>query len=334
MAFRFAPAALIAALALGLLVACMGQRQQITPGLAGAGSERSEATPLVSGPLVYVAHVIGQESRATSVISIVSLKGSVVGEITGYGYTWGICLDGSGNLWALNYDRAHWYIDKFPRGATKASHEFLVSKQLSELDGCAVDPNSGDLAVLALTLDGGPVVLVWRGAHVGTPAQQYRAPFPLLDAAYDNAGNLFVTGWWGGSDWIFDMGELPKGGTKVTPVNLNKHTYQPGDVQWDGTYVVVSTRLERERYPRLYRVQVPPGPTGQRINGSVVQIVSLHGSSSADSGRMLFVLNSGSVIAPATYDGNHIWKWAYPAGGKAVGSVAKYDRINRIAISN
>jgi len=333
MGFRVTRVTLVATPALALLAGCASPPQeQIPSNLAPAGNERFASSSEVSGPLLYVAHVVGSASHQSSVISIVTLKGAPVANISGYGYTYGICSDRSGNIWATNYDRGHWYLDKFPRGATKASEEFLVSKELSQLDGCAVDPNSGDLAVLALNLDGGPVLLVWHGAHQGTPAQ-YPAPFPMLDAAYDNAGDLFVSGWGGGSDWIFDMGELPKGGTSITPIKLDKRTYQPGDVQWDGTYVVVSTRLASEPHPRVYRVQVPTGSTGQRINGRVVQIVLLHGSSPA-AGRLLFVLQSGTAMGTAAKDGDHVWTWAYPAGGNAIGSIAKYDGINALAISN
>jgi hypothetical protein len=301
-------------------------------GAPGAIPESAGPTPHVadshtSGPLLYVAHLHGRGSHSHSVISILSLRhDKVLATITDYGYVAGVCSDASGNVWVSNR-RHRWYVDEFARGGTKAIEELPTPRRWSNSTGCAVDPISGDLAVTGENIDGIPYVLIWNGARSGKPAT-YRVPFCPLNAAYDDGGNLFITGWGCDSDFFFEFGELAKGSSGVKRISLDKPVREPGSVQWDGTDVAVATRTNRHQHAaRLYRVQVS-GTTGK-----VVGAVQLHGLAGAGYSGLIFVLHDGDVIAPAGASGERIWVWPYPRGGKPTRSIATYESMNAIAIA-
>jgi hypothetical protein len=294
------------------------------PAGIGAGAQ-ARAPSDTDGPLLYVAHA-RRGNRAPHEISIWSLRqGRAIARITGYGYVTGVCTDTAGDVWVSSLRFGRWRVDKFARGGTKAVEELRAPGPRSYLGGCAVDPTSGDLAVVGANIDGGPQVLIWSGARKGKPAE-YPAPFQLFNAAYDDDGNLFLGGNYGGSFFLFEMGELVRGSSRVISIRLDKHTGIPGDVQWDGKYVVVDTTVDRHSV--LYRVQV----SGKK--GHVVQVVTLHGFCPFSYMTVHFVLRGRGVIGMAGKDGDRVWAWPYPGGGQPTRAIARYDRIDGLAISN
>lgn len=325
--FRFGHLALSLAAAVAIFAACGGRQAEIPPGTPDApGSAlQREARSSAGGPLLYVA-------RGHDTISIVSLRdGKAVAQITGYGYPTGICSDPAGNIWVPNYRSSsndHYHVDEFAHGGTKAIVELRAPNGV-QLAGCAVDPSSGDLVAVAYN-----TVLIWRGARKGKPVR-YSVDFAPLFAAYDNAGNLFITGWAGGSDWWFVMAELPNGSAKFRNIHLDKHIGEPGDVQWDGKYVVVSTAVSRRTgnpfgqfwVARLYRLQIS-GSTGH-----VEQIVEPRGLKESFRAGMLFALQGRSIIGLSGKRREDLGTWPYPAGGKATSSIAHYRKIHGLAIS-
>jgi hypothetical protein len=326
-AFRFVHHVLGVTVAVAILAGCSGWQQQIPATGAsaetGSGLRRNAMASHAGEPLLYVA-------RAHDAISILSLRDDkAVALIRGYGYAAGVCSDPLGNVWVTNYRHGRFYVDEFAHGGTKAIAH-LRAPNGSNLAGCAVDPISGDLAVVGYN-----TILVWSGARDGKPTR-YSVYFAPLFAAYDNAGNLFVTGWEGGSDWFFVMAELAKGSQKVTNIRLDRHAYEPGEVQWDGKYVVVATTVNRRtRNPfsnksvfRLYRLQV----SGK--SGHVVQVVQPQRLRNGDSETgVLFVLHDRTIIGVAGKKRESLLAWSYPLGGKAMGTIAHYRDIHALAIS-
>ncbi len=57
--------------------------------------------------------------------------------------------------------------------------------------------------------------------------------------AYDDKSNLFCDGLIAGYYQGFLFAELPKGGTALKSVSLSQTIGWPGNVQWDGKYIVV-----------------------------------------------------------------------------------------------
>jgi hypothetical protein len=323
MRFHFAGHTVAVSATVAVLAGCGGSQGPMPAVPAGAGAFGAPQIARVPsrGPLLYVAHVFGSGNLAHTVIAVLSLRQQkMVANITGYGYATGVCADASGNVWVPYYRHHNWYVDKFARDGTKPVAELRPPKA-SYLAGCAVDPGSGDLAVMD---NGKSAAVIWRGAREGKPAT-YAVPFSPLNAAYDGTGDLFVTGYAGDSDVLFEFGELTKGSGAVTSVTLDKPVGGPGAVQWDGMYAEVATNVNRNRLnskARVYRVQVS-GTTGK-----VVDVVRPQ-----DFYHTLFVLHDRAVIGLARRSGEQIWVWPYPGGGKPTQRLTGFDTVNAIAVS-
>jgi hypothetical protein len=300
-------------------------------GVPNSTGQNAAATRLssTSEPLLYVV-------RGEHDIEMLSLPGyKAAGEIRGFKYVAGICADAAGNVWVTNYRNDAYVVDKFAHGGTQPIAELRAPK-LYLLNGCAVDPVSGNLAVLAEDDYGNSWVLIWAGAK-GKPQQVHGLCCEAMYASYDNDENLYISGAPGGDDWWFEFGELAKSGSEVVGVKLDKKTLEPGAVQWDGTYVVVATSLYRRgrtmfrsRYtPRVYRLQV----VGTR--GRVAAVVKPDRlSGGGDPTGMLFTLYGNTVIGIAHNDGKRfLAAWAYPGGGPITTMIARYSDVRGLAVS-
>ncbi|MBV9263881.1 MAG: hypothetical protein JO324_06120 [Candidatus Eremiobacteraeota bacterium] len=315
----FARFALSIGTAAALLAGCGGSPPIDAP--TGFAAQRVAPAADAREPLLYVAH--------KSVVSIISLpQDKALTRITGYGYITGVCSDTSGNVWVPNLRRRHWYVDEFARGGTKAIKELRAPHRWASLGACAVDPSNGNLAVMGANIDGDNVALIWSGAGSGKPAM-YSVGFCAVGAAYDDASNLFITGWACGSTFNPYFGELAKGSGHTALIKIDKPPGVYGGVQWDGRYVAVAVAAKgKSAHSVLYRVKVS-GTTGEVVGTVKPQgfHVGFFGSSSG-----FFVLHDAAVIGTAG-NGALVWAWPYPTGGKPVKAIARYKGIIGIALS-
>jgi hypothetical protein len=323
-------------LSAAILTACGGAQNQVpasaTAGFAGAVAERGATPRDASGsePLLYVVHRVRRGTHWYPVVSILSLEqDKEVARITRYSIVGGICSDPSGNVWISGRLGSRWHIDEYPPGATTPTTGLNAHGVGS--GGCAVDPNSGDLAVVGTNIDGGWKVLIWPGARKGTPAE-YGAPLLPLFATYDNSGNLFISGPAGYSisEYYFALGELPKGSSTVQRITLDKPTGHWGAVQWDGTYLVVNT-TKRTHFDRsvIYRVQVS-GTKGEIV--AALRPQGFYGGIYPSSPA--FVLDDGSIIGIYGKHGEQLREWSYPSSGKPTPPIARYAVVTALALSN
>jgi hypothetical protein len=286
---------------------------------SGFAAQRVATATDAGDALLYVAH--------ESEVSIISLpQDKVLTRISGYGDITSVCSDASGNAWVPNLRHGRWYVDEFARGRTKEINELRAPRPWLLLGACAVDPSNGNLAVTGANIDGAYKVLIWSGARGGKPAM-YAVPFCAVGAAYDDADNLFLTGWACGSTFNPFFGELAKGSSQTSLIHLDRRTGVYGGVQWDGRYIAIAVAVRGNSV--LYRVQVS-GTTGKVVETVRPRgfFVGFFGSSSG-----FFVLHDQTVIGAAGKNGERVWAWPYPTGGKSVQSIAQYEGIHGIAIS-
>jgi hypothetical protein len=100
-----------------------------------------------------------------------------------------------------------------------------------EPNSCAVDPNTGNLAVTT-------------SEEIAVFTQGRRKPKLYSDnqfsrfsfCAYDDKSNLFVDG---SSRSSTEFAELPAGGHKLREITLNESFKAPGGIQWDGKHLAV-----------------------------------------------------------------------------------------------
>jgi hypothetical protein len=325
---RFCSGALGLAGSLALLGGCGGIQQPLPGPLAGAAQGTSTRPP-VSGDLLYVAHARNIYETHTSV-SIFSLpQGKPVARIS-LGELSGMCSDTAGNVWLVVYRSSlkAFYAEKYAHGGAEPIARIRISKYY--VSGCAVDPSSGDLAVMSSAggSQGNGSVDVWTGARPGEPAV-HDVPFTPKNGAYDDAGNLFVDGC-GCADsdpWLL-FGELLKGRHAVTTVGIDKKTALPGGVQWDGQYIAVQTGGHLRRLmgrPRVYRLEVSAGSA--HVVGVVIP------KNPALSSTAWFAVSGSSIVSTSGAHSSEVDIWPYPAGGPHTRIIGSFGDIRGLTVS-
>jgi hypothetical protein len=292
----------------GVLRQAQDEMLPVAPSSNGASLQSAVlAPPATSSDLLYVANK--SASRGVSVLTFP--QGTLVVTIKQIGRVGGICSDTSGNVWMTTFvkgsDPFHLY--KFRHGGTKPVEARIIRRSAY---GCAVDPKTGNLAVISYGGSSDGEVQIWRGARKGRPAV-YFIGFGPAACAYDDNGDLFVDGLGGAG---VALAELVKGGKNFTDVTLGKNVgWTVSGLQWDGTYVTLGVATISGS-SSIYRVQI----SGER--GKIVDMVHLQHLHSPPH----FAIASGEIVA--TLRGpivRRIGLYEYPAGGKALDVFSGFD---------
>ncbi|HLY03831.1 MAG TPA: hypothetical protein VKR56_15200 [Candidatus Cybelea sp.] len=288
----------VAALAAVLLLAGCGGSHNGLP-VASGGS----ALTATSGDLLYVAN-----RRASDGVSVLTFpQGKFVAKITSVGLPQGICSDAAGNVWIGAYDssrRASFFYE-FAHGGTKPI-ETLQTRDY--IEGCAVDPATGDLAGFGSPRSAYGDIEIWPGARQGKPIV-HKLGFEPTCGGFDDSSNFFVDGVLG-STFNFILAELPNGGGKVRNIQLSKFaSFAPGSVQWDGKYMSIGVLGLREKAWQVYRFQVS-GTTGK-----VVGVVHLRNLAVTP---RYWIAGNEIVATQRATTVRHLGLYDYPAGGQRI----------------
>jgi hypothetical protein len=289
------------AAALVLLTGCGGS--QPTIGAPGVMSQSLRLAPhaapreswmrpeALSEDLLYVAD--GGELLVFSYPS-----GILVGTIAG-NFEDGICSDKSGNVFAT--DRGDAKIYEFPHGSLMPSAILHFPNNAHQPIFCAVDPNTGNLAV---TLEPGPKYagIALFTAAKGRPKYYYYtnnySAF-LWACTYDLGSNLFVATSGGNSL----LTELPKCGGKFQDLKLKcsgGFSGPPIPLQLDGKYVTVGSQTGSTK-ATIYRL---------KLTGTSLSIV---GRTTLNAYGVLSTWFEPGTLIGTSSSGVSLWK--YPAGG-------------------
>jgi hypothetical protein len=245
----------------------------------------------------------------------------------------GLCSDTKGNVWVPSYDAATYTssIEEFSHSGQAGS---VFSDPGNTALECSVDPVTGDVAVTdAIVGEFAGELTVYTGdsgksqTYTDSGLQRYDA------VAYDDKGNLFVTGNGPGASAPFVVAELPKGGSSLTNLTIDYQDfdYSSGMIQWDGTDLAISTATSADPYAPLviYRLQVS-GSTAK-----VVGEVTFEDWVSDDQDN--FWIQGGTLIAVPGGSKETLSKevdfWKYPAGGKPTKSIVTGSDADGITVS-
>lgn len=168
---------------------------------------------------------------------------------------------------------------------------------------CAVDPITGNLAVVGYPLEGGSYgVAIYKHAR-GKPTFYADAGFGDYECGYDNKGNLFIDGYVYSGQMNF--AELAKGQDTFENIALNQSFHAAGGIQWDGQHLAVGD---------LYQAMIYQFDISGR-SGTEVGSISLEGSGTI----WQFFIDGNKVIAPSTFfeSSGSVSIYDYPAGGVA-----------------
>lgn len=224
-------------------------------------------------------------------------QGQLVSSITIAGGVSGACSDGSGNVFITNNTQ----VLEYAHGGTTPIATLGLPGGTAT--GCSVDGITGNLAVV---FDGSNKnVAVFAGAQ-GVPTL-YNSHLTSVYCGYDNAGNLFVSGV-GVSRG--EISELQNGATSFSVLSVRGNLGNPGQVQWDGTYITYQGATTDDiKISRL------------RVSGSSATIVSTTHIRRTVKNAYQSWIYGDSILIPYSTGGfkvNKIGLWAYPKGGKFI----------------
>ena len=264
--------------------------------------------------LLYVAN-LANSIGFVDVYSYPQMK--FVGELKGFSRPNGECVDKAGNVFIVDFYNQD--ISEYPHGGTKPIEVLADS---GSPQGCAIDPTTGDLAVTNWC--DGPdgscyavgTVLIYKKAK-GTPKRLTdTATAFMFYGSYDDRGNLFVDGSNGANNIGFS--ELPHGSTtfESLPIDLPRHPFAPGGVQWHGGDLAVTAINGNVIYE--YRIQ---GLKATRVGSTPLKGVIWK------FGTNQFCIFGDDVIAPVLstmkYPNGTTNLFHYPAGGAPIDVVTK-----------
>lgn len=270
-----------------------------------------------SGDLLYVSN----GSSAPGVDMLTFPQGKRFASIVNIGWPLGMCSDSHGNVWIAAYiGNREWEVYGFAHGATKPT---TMRRSRRQWDSCAVDPATGDIAVVGVGSAEGGIIEVFAPMLKGAP-KVFKVLYNPFAAAYDDRGNLYVDGGAGSEDeFVFE--QLPRGTEKFTYVKLDRAaTWAAGNVVWDGKYITVGVATRSSGASVIYRVQV----SGK--SGKVVDTIKLH-----DLSEFPRYVISGDQVA-ATLRGYYLRRiglYGYPGGGRRTDEYRGFNSIQFITLS-
>jgi hypothetical protein len=287
------------------LAACSGTGSGTTalPTAMRASATRGE--PGARGDLLYV-----QSDGSAETVDILSYpQGKPVNEISGIGPVWGMCADTSGNVWVVTLDDT---VYEFAHGGTSPIAQVTVPNTWLAT-GCAVDPTTGDLAVINYDGPNGSSVDVWS-SYQGSPKVYSTAFFPWA-VTYDGSGDLFADGSNNSTSNVFRLAELATGQSGFQAIQLDKVADWPGGLQWDGKHLVLGTG-GRSLTQRTYQIAV---------SGSSATVVrTLHFAHMAKQPWMSWIHGDTIISDEGAHQGFQLAFWHYPQHGKPYEVLAGY----------
>jgi hypothetical protein len=227
-------------------------------------------------------------------------QGKLKGVLTGFEAVHYECVDSAGNVFIANGDAKE--VLEYAHGGTKAIKTFT---EPGFTHGCAVDPTTGNLAVLHDPPSSGyGGFSIYKHAK-GKPTE-YTTPnvFRVYFIGYDGKGDLFVDGT--AYHPTFEIAELPAGGTTTEAVTLNQPINLPGAIAWDGKYLAVGDQVSIYGPSKIYEFSMS-GSTGTLVNTT----------SLTNSCDVLQFWLRGTRVITSDDCAPHVLYFNYPAGGSA-----------------
>jgi hypothetical protein len=230
----------------------------------------------------------------------------------------GECVDGAGDVFipteAVTYE--------YPHGGTSPIAQL---KNPGSGFGCSYDPTTGSIAVSELDDVYNPygtygdVAVFAQGSQ--EPTMYYASGLAFWYCGYDDQGNLYLAA----ADETrkhptkVQLIRLAKGSSTFEPISVNKPIYEDyfdglwfPSVQWDGTYLTISTvRPLVGRHGNspvtVYRLSV---------SGSHATVISeTHLQSKTNKFKGQSWIEGSTILALDAYRNLYTSLWSYPGGG-------------------
>lgn len=243
------------------------------------------------------------------------LSGVLKGVLNDFVLPTGLCADRAGDVFIP--DNADSAVLEYAHGSTKLVATLLDPGEIP--DACAVDPATGNLAVVNWeSASGQGGVSIYAGARGRPMGYTYGFVYKYFFDGYDDKGNLFVDASYDVPSQPFALLELPRHGSSFEAVTLNENVIVPGGVGWDGEHLAVgdSALSHILRFALAGSAGTEVGSTSLRRGRDVAQ----------------FVLTGGTVIA-ASFHGANVAFWKYPEGGEPTQRIGGFGEPFGVALS-
>lgn len=297
---------------------CASARPFIAPNFAAS-------QPAVTGDLIYATASDGKSIDIFSypegklVLKFAPPEGTIA--------LAGLCSNKAGDVWVTALSKpvtksaiieGHVYL--YARGANRILKTLTFER--SRPFGCSVDPASGTLAVSTVSAaSGGTSTLeTFTPGSYGGRSYYSSNIDNYYYCAYDDGGNLFVSGQGTGTEMYLD--ELPKGAQGLSELKLDRYVSVSGmgQLQWSGGNLT----LEDLTAGAIYRLRK------SRSSVAFVGKTALTGWT----GSGLSVIEGTTVMVPSGVSGTSIGFWKYPSGGQKMKSVASPNGLFALTVSN
>jgi hypothetical protein len=285
--------ALSMSITFALLAGCGGSTSSVPGVPLAARSTKEHRASRSSSDFIYASGGCG------GVCVLSYPQGQLTGVIGTSGSVGGVCSDKSGNVFVTNWS----YLLEYPHGGTSLIGYFKLPGDHAQ--SCSVDPATNNVAVVFRATSGGDVAVY---ADEGGSPTIYSSGVDSAYCGYDNAGNLFVSGY---DEKKSGLSELVSG--HFVLLSIIGKLGKPGQVQWDGSYLTYeSLALKEVSISRL------------TISGSVGTIVSTTKLNGTMTNPLQSWIYDGAVLVPySTGKRTHkIGRWSYPQGGKPLNVIA------------
>lgn len=270
-----------------------------TPSLPASVS--ASAARAKNSDLLYVADL-----NRNAVLVFTYPAGQHVGTIRGLQRPHGECVDAAGNVWVTNGLAED--LVEFAHGGTTPIATLTDPNAFPA--GCAVDPATGDLAVMNFPPGSGAgSVVVYAGAK-GT-GQQLPTTFSIIPykGAYDAEGNLWVEG--STSDGIHVIvGEYLALKHQWRSIRLKHAIIHPGGLQWVGDELVVGDQGPIDSPSTIYEFTMK-GAVGKLVGTTPL----------ANSCNMLQFVVAGKTIVAGNTCEKTVRYFAFPHGGMSTKTI-------------
>ena len=280
--------------------------------LVGQSSLAVKATPIPK-KLIYVS----SDGGASYVLTYPD--GKLVGTINESSQ--GVCSDTSGNAFLI----VSTTILVYAHGATTENQTISLPSQGF---GCAVDPVTGDLAVVTSNQN---EITIFTPPYAKSKAYPYTS-FSASFCGYDNQGNLFVDGRTVGSNAL-GLLKLPAGGSSLQSITITPPAdLSAGSVQWDGKYLTVEVAIGR-KHPHAFIDRL-------EVTGSTATVVAKTTFKGLPQSAYLSWIEGKRILLIYARLGRgnvNIGIWKYPGGGKPLVQIknpsGNFSRLFGITVS-
>jgi hypothetical protein len=248
----------------------------------------------------------------------------VVGQITGFDYPYGQCVDKAGDVYVVDLGTASIY--EYSHGSINYFN--FATDNYGYPIGCAVDPTTGNVAVAnfegySYTTGG---IVVFKGGLSGT--QKYYTQASLYFAwppGYDHNGNLFVEGYDATQSYTA-FGELPHGGNNLQILAGVSIGYPAGVQGYGSTILAADQSYNGTLTTAVYTVSAS-GSTATVTHTSVLTDDCFGSTNEMDSAQPF--THNGKVLAGNSLCVDRFGYWNLAYGGNPMKTIpaiiAPYD---------